>query len=116
MSFYAQSQFDETAINDRPLDEKVEGVERILNLSAGNAPLYTEVMKKAQSEMLNWKGKGISVMEMGYRTRNFHEIMEDAEAAFRKLMDMPDDFEFFMFDGGATLQFAGIPMNLCGGN
>jgi len=47
MSFFAQSQFDETAINERPLDETVEGVERILNLSAGNAPLYTEVMKKA---------------------------------------------------------------------
>jgi len=66
--------------------------------------------------MLNWKGKGISVMEMGYRTKNFHDIMYSAESSFRELMGMPDDFEFFMFDGGATLQFAGIPMNLCGGS
>ena len=66
--------------------------------------------------MLNWKGKGISVLEMGYRTKNFHEIMDGAEASFRELMDLPDDFELFMFDGGATLQFAGLPMNLCGGN
>ena len=57
----------------------VDGVERIVNLSAGNAALYTEVLKKAQKDMINWKGKGISVMEMGYRTNNFYEIMEGAE-------------------------------------
>ena len=96
--------------------ERVEGVERIINLSAGNAPMYVEVLERAKKDMLNWHGKGISVMEMGYRTSNFIQIMEESEAAFRKLMNVPDNFEFFMFDGGATLQFAGIPMNLCGGN
>ena len=103
MSSFAQSQFNDSSATPRPQDVNVEGVERILNLSAGNAPLYTEVMQKAQKEMLNWKGKGISVMEMGYRTKNFHDIMHSAESSFRELMGMPDDFEFFMFDGGATL-------------
>ena len=79
MSSFAQSQFNDTSGTPRPQDVSVEGVERILNLSAGNAPLYTEVMQQAQKEMLNWKGKGISVMEMGYRTKNFHEIMHNAE-------------------------------------
>ena len=94
----------------------VDGVERIVNLSAGNAALYTEVLKKAQKDMINWKGKGISVMEMGYRTNNFYEIMEGAEESFRELMGLPEEFEFFMLCGGATMLFAGMPMNLCGGD
>ena len=85
------------------LNEQVEGVDRIVNLSAGGAPMYTEVLKRAQKELLNWNGKGISVMEMGYRTKSFYEVMETAEANFRELMDLPDDFELFLLDGGATL-------------
>jgi len=50
------------------LSETVDGIERIVNLSAGPSPMFTEVLRRAQKDMLNWNGKGISVMEMGYRT------------------------------------------------
>ena len=61
------------------------------------------MLKRAQKDLLNWNGKGISVMEMGYRTKNFYEVMNTAEANFRELMDLPDNYEMFMLDGGATL-------------
>ena len=88
--------------------------ERIVNLSAGCAALPLEVLEKAQKGFLSPQGKPISVCEMGYRTSDFHQIMDDAEASFRKLNNVPDNYEVHFFNGGATLQFAAVPLNLLG--
>ena len=85
-----------------------------MNLSAGCAALPIEVLEKAQKEFLSPLGKDISVCEMGYRTSDFHEIMDNAEESFRKLNNIPDNYEVHFFNGGATLQFAAVPMNLLG--
>jgi phosphoserine aminotransferase len=87
---------------------------RIVNLSAGCAALPYEVLKKAQDLFLKPLGKDISVAEMGYRTSDFHVIMDRAEATFRQLNNIPDNYEVHFFNGGATLQFAAVPMNLLG--
>ena len=87
---------------------------RIVNLSAGCAALPIEVLEKAQKDFLSPLGKDISVTEMGYRTSDFHVLMDQAEESFRKLNNIPDNYEVHFFNGGATLQFAAIPMNLLG--
>jgi len=87
---------------------------RVVNLSAGCAALPLEVLERAQKDFVNWQGQGISPTEMGYRTQNFYNVMEQSEETFRKLMNIPDTHEVHMFNGGATLQFAAIPMNLLG--
>ena len=87
---------------------------RIVNLSAGCAALPIEVLEKAQKLFLSPLGKDISVTEMGYRTSDFHVLMDQAEASFRKLNHIPDNYEVHFFNGGATLQFAAVPMNLLG--
>jgi len=90
------------------------GMGRVVNLSAGCAALPLEVLERAQKDFVNWQGQGISPTEMGYRTQNFYNVMEQSEETFRKLMNIPDTHEVHMFNGGATLQFAAIPMNLLG--
>jgi len=87
---------------------------RVINLSAGCAALPVEVLEKAAKEFVDTGFTGCSVAEMGYRTRNFHVIMERAEESFRQLMNVPDTHALHFFNGGATLQFAAIPMNLLG--
>ncbi|CAD7934013.1 unnamed protein product [Amoebophrya sp. A120] len=88
---------------------------RAINLSAGCAVLPLPVLKQAQKNFLDTRDLGLSVTEMGYRTRNFHVEMEEAEASFRKLLNIPTEtHEVHFFNGGATLQFAAIPMNLLG--
>jgi len=88
---------------------------RAINLSAGCAALPLPVLERAQREFLDTRDLGMSITELGYRTRNFHVEMEEAEASFRELMRVPDTHEVHFFNGGATLQFAAIPMNLWGG-
>jgi phosphoserine aminotransferase len=91
---------------------------RAVNLSAGCAALPLEVLEKAQKEFLGEDGPdapGLSVTEMGYRTKNFYDTLEHCEDSFRKLMNIPDEYEVHFFNGGATLQFAAVPLNLCGG-
>ncbi|KAJ9448772.1 Phosphoserine aminotransferase [Diplonema papillatum] len=95
--------------------KEVPSTGRVMNLSAGNAALPLEVLQKAQKEFVNWKGKSISVAELGYRTGWFHEVQEGAEQGFREVLNIPDTHEVFFFNGGATLQFAAMPMNLMGG-
>jgi len=90
------------------------GRDRIVNLSAGSAALPLEVLERVQKEFVNWNGKEISVCEMGYRTQNFYDIMQAAEERFRTLMKIPDNYEVHFLNGGATLQFAAIPLNLLG--
>jgi len=90
------------------------GLGRVVNLSAGCAALPVEVLEKAQAQFVNYQGQDISVTEMGYRTQNFYDLMHESEDVFRKLMKIPDNYEVHFFNGGATLQFAAIPMNLLG--
>merc|ERR1740123_2465709 len=91
------------------------GRDRAINLAAGAAALPLEVLEKAAREFVDTDNTGMSVAEMGYRTRPFHAIMERAEDSFRRLLNVPDTHEVHFFNGGATLQFSAIPMNLLGG-
>ena len=72
------------------------------------------MLKKAQEELLDWNGTGVSVMEMSHRGKSFVSIAEKAKADLRKLLDIPDNFTIFFFQGGASLQFSAVPLNLFG--
>ena len=85
---------------------------RVYNFSAGPAVLPEEVLKEAQAEMLDYRGTGMSVMEMSHRSKSFDEIIDQAEADLRTLMQIPDNYKVLFMQGGASLQFAMIPMNL----
>jgi len=87
-------------------------VSRVYNFSAGPAVLPEEVLEEAQEEMLDYKGAGMSVMEMSHRSKAFDAIIQDAEADLRELMNIPDNYKVLFLQGGASLQFAMIPMNL----
>ena len=85
---------------------------RVYNFSAGPAVLPEEVLKEAQAEMLDYRGTGImSVMEMSHRSKAFDEIISQTEADLRELMQIPDNYKVLFMQGGASLQFAMIPMN-----
>ncbi len=88
---------------------------RIWNFSAGPAALPEEVLKQAQEELLDWHGAGCSVMEMSHRGKDFMSILEQAEADLRELMGIPAGYKVLFLQGGATQQFAQIPMNLLAG-
>ena len=85
---------------------------RVYNFSACPAVLPEEVLREAQDEMMNYRGCGMSVMEMSHRSKMFDEIIDEAEADLRTLLQIPDDYAVMFLQGGATLQFAQIPMNL----
>ncbi|MGN0323466.1 MAG: 3-phosphoserine/phosphohydroxythreonine transaminase [Oliverpabstia sp.] len=85
---------------------------RVCNFSAGPAVLPEEVLREAQAEMLDYKGTGMSVMEMSHRSKAFDEIIQEAEQDLRDLMHIPDNYKVLFLQGGASLQFAMIPMNL----
>jgi phosphoserine aminotransferase len=85
---------------------------RIFNFSAGPATLPLEVLQQAKEEMLDWNGRGVSVMEVSHRSKAFIKVAEQAEADVRELMGVPDDYAVLFLQGGATQQFALIPMNL----
>lgn len=87
---------------------------RVFNFSAGPAMLPTEVLEHARAEMLDYRGTGMSVMEMSHRGRDFMEIAERAEADLRDLMGIGDDYAVLFLQGGATSQFAMVPLNLLG--
>jgi phosphoserine aminotransferase len=88
---------------------------RIFNFSAGPAVLPTEVLTQAQEEMLDWKGCGMSVMEMSHRGKEFMSIAEQAEADLRDLMGIPANYKVLFLQGGASSQFAMVPLNLLRG-
>jgi hypothetical protein len=88
---------------------------RIWNFSAGPAALPEEVLQQAQAEMLDWHGAGCSVMEMSHRGKEFMSILDQAEADLRELMGIPEQYKVLFLQGGATQQFAQIPMNLLAG-
>jgi phosphoserine aminotransferase len=85
---------------------------RVFNFSAGPAALPEAVLAKAQSELLDWNGAGMSVMEMSHRGKEFVSIAAQAEADLRELMAIPDNYKVLFLQGGASGQFAGIPLNL----
>jgi len=85
---------------------------RIYNFSAGPSMLPEAALKKAADEMLDYKGTGMSVMEMSHRTKTYEAIIGNAEALLRKLMNIPENYSVLFLQGGASQQFAMIPMNL----
>ncbi len=85
---------------------------RVYNFSAGPAVLPEEVLKEAAAEMLDYKGSGMSVMEMSHRSKVYDNIIKEAEADLRDLMNIPDNYKVLFLQGGASQQFAMIPMNL----
>ena len=89
--------------------------DRAYNFAAGPAIMPVSVLKKAQGELMNWHGCGMSVMEMSHRGMQFAEILSDASERFRRLLKVPATREILFLQGGATSQFAAIPLNLMGG-
>ena len=85
---------------------------RVYNFSAGPAVLPEEVLREAAEEMLDYKGTGMSVMEMSHRSKAYETIIKEAEADLRELMEIPDNYKVLFLQGGASQQFAMIPMNL----
>jgi phosphoserine aminotransferase len=88
---------------------------RVYNFCAGPAALPAAVLEKASSEMLNWNGKGLSVMEMSHRSDEYVSIANKAEQDLRDLLNIPENYKVLFMQGGATAQFAMIPMNLLRG-
>lgn len=87
---------------------------RIVNFNAGPAMMPEEVLLKAQSEMLDWNKTGMSIMELGHRGSEFKEVAERAEADLRELMSIPKNYQVLFLPGGASSQFAMVPLNLMG--
>ncbi len=85
---------------------------RVYNFSAGPSMLPLEVLKKAQEEMLDQGGSGQSVMEMSHRSSEYQAIIDKAEASFREIMNVPDNYKVLFLQGGASTQFAMVPLNL----
>ncbi len=85
---------------------------RVYNFSAGPAVLPEEVLREAAEEMLDYRGTGMSVMEMSHRSKAYETIIKEAEADLRELMGIPDNYKVLFLQGGASQQFAMIPMNL----
>ena len=87
-------------------------MERVYNFSAGPAVLPEEVLKEAAAEMLNYNGSGMSVMEMSHRSKTYQAIIDEAEKDLRDLLSIPENYKVLFAQGGASLQFASVPMNL----
>jgi Phosphoserine aminotransferase len=85
---------------------------RAYNFCAGPAALPAEVLEQARDEMLDWQGRGLSVMEMSHRGEAFMGIAEQAEKDLRELMNIPDDYAVLFLQGGASTQFSALPLNL----
>ena len=91
-------------------------MQRVYNFSAGPSMLPESVLEQAAKEMLNYKDSGMSVMEMSHRSPVYQSIIDEAEADLRKLMNIPDNYKVLFLQGGATQQFAAVPLNLMNKN
>ncbi len=91
-------------------------MDRVFNFSAGPSVLPEDVLKEAQSDLLNYKGSGMSVMEMSHRSAVYQSIIDEAEASLRQLMNIPDNYKVLFLQGGASTQFAMLPLNLMVGS
>ncbi|KAM3362893.1 phosphoserine aminotransferase 2, chloroplastic [Capsicum galapagoense] len=87
--------------------------DRVFNFAAGPATLPENVLKKAQADLVNWRGSGMSVMEMSHRGKEFLSIIQKAESDLRTLLSIPEEYAVLFLQGGATTQFAAIPLNIC---
>ena len=87
-------------------------MKRVYNFSAGPAVLPEEVLQEAAQEMLDYKGTGMGVMEMSHRSKTYQAIIDEAEQDLRDLLNIPDNYKVLFLQGGASQQFAMIPMNL----
>src|SRR5512141_516934 len=87
-------------------------VKRVFNFNPGPATLPLPVLEQAQKEMLDYQGTGMSVMEISHRSKQFESIIQTAEADLRQLMGIPANYKVLFLQGGASLQFAMLPMNL----
>jgi len=87
-------------------------MKRVFNFSPGPAVLPVEVLEQARDELLDWRGTGMSVMEMSHRSKAFIGIAEKAEADLRELLAVPPNYKVLFMQGGATMQFAAVPLNL----
>ena len=86
-------------------------MKRVINFNAGPAAIPQEVLEKAQAEMLDWKGTGMSVMEVSHRSKEYEEMHNHAQASFKEIAGMGDEWKVLFLQGGASTQFAFIPMN-----
>src|SRR5690242_15035480 len=86
--------------------------ERIYNFSAGPGVLPEPVLERARDEMLSFRGSGISIMEMSHRSKLFGDVLAEAETGLRTLLNIPENYQVLFIQGGATLQFSMVPMNL----
>ena len=86
--------------------------QRVYNFSAGPSMLPLSALERAGSEITNYRGSGMSVMEMSHRSKVFQQIRDEAESDLRKLMGIPDNYKVLFVQGGGTVQFAMVPMNL----
>ena len=86
--------------------------ERVFNFSAGPSMLPLEVMELAAEQLTNYNGCGMSVMEMSHRSKEFEAIITTAESNLREIMNIPDNYKVLFLQGGATLQFSMVPINL----
>ncbi len=86
---------------------------RVANFSAGPATLPLSVLEKAQADLVNWQNSGLSVMEMSHRSKEFMSIRDNAESTLREIAEIPDNYAVLFLQGGASLQFSMIPINLC---
>lgn len=89
---------------------------KVYNFAAGPAMLPEEVLLEAQAEILDWHATGMSIMELGHRGAQFKEVAEESEALLRELMEIPKNYHVLFLAGGATVQFAMVPLNLFGQN
>ncbi|AET03639.1 putative phosphoserine transaminase [Medicago truncatula] len=87
--------------------------DRVFNFAAGPATLPENVLLKAQSELYNWRGSGMSVMEMSHRGKEFLSIIQKAESDLRTLLNISSEYSVLFLQGGATTQFAAVPLNIC---
>ncbi|HEY2866428.1 MAG TPA: 3-phosphoserine/phosphohydroxythreonine transaminase, partial [Pyrinomonadaceae bacterium] len=87
-------------------------IERVFNFSAGPAVMPEPVRARARDEMLSFRGTGMSIMEMSHRSKLFGNVLESAESGLRSLLGLPTNFKVLFLQGGATLQFSMVPMNL----
>ena len=88
---------------------------RVANFCAGPASIPTAVLERAQAELLDWRGLGVSVMEISHRSQDYLDVANKAEGDLRKLMGISDDYAVLFLQGGAALQFSALPLNLLGG-
>ena len=91
-------------------------MERVYNFSAGPSMLPQEVLEIAAAEMLNYQGSGTSVLEMSHRSPVYDAIIKGAESKLRALLEIPDNYKVLFLQGGASTQFAAVPLNLMNGS